>query len=332
VDRDLDVIVYGATGFTGRLVAAHLADAAPPDVRWAVAGRSAERLRQVVADLGADVEVLVADSDDAGALRAMAERTRVVATTVGPYARHGDGLVAACADAGTDVCDLTGEAQWIRRMVDLHQATAERTGARIVHCCGFDSIPSDLGVLVAQDAHRERHGAPAPRAQLRLVSARGGVSGGTVASLALALEQAAADGEARRALLDPYSLVPGGVRGSQRTDAVNPHVDPVHGQWVGPFVMAALNAKVVRRTNGLLGFPWGRDFAYDEAVLTGRGPLGAARAVALTAATGVAGLAMALPPTRALALRVLPSPGEGPDEAARERGGFEAVATAVGRP
>jgi short subunit dehydrogenase-like uncharacterized protein len=331
MDRDLDLIVYGATGFTGRLVCEHLVRRAPEGLRWAVAGRSADKLAEVSAGVGADVEQIVADSSDPASIAAMAARTRVVCTTVGPYALHGTPVVEACVEAGTDYCDLTGEAPWMQRMIDAHQRRAQATGARIVHACGFDSIPSDLGTMVVQQAHHERHGRYADHVSLRVKAMRGTASGGTVGSLLNAMDEAASDPAARRAMLDPYALLPEGERqGPQRTDAVNAGYDPVSRGWIGPFVMAAVNCKVVRRTNALQGYPYGREFRYDEAIMTGVGPLGAVKAGALTGGLGLGLAALAVPPVRRLAARVLPQPGDGPTAEAQERGFFDIRVHAVG--
>lgn len=325
-DRDLDVLVYGATGFTGRLVAAYLVSrTAGSDLRWGLAGRSLERLQAVAADLGApDLPLVVADSDDAASMTAMAQATRVVCTTVGPYTSHGSPVVAACVGAGTDYCDLTGEVHWIRRMIDAHQAQAQQTGARIVHTCGFDSIPSDMGTWYAQDQMHQRHGVHAPRVSFRLKAARGSASGGTVASLMTIMEEATADREVRRIMADPYALLPEGERsGPKADDAVIPTVDADFGQWVAPFPMAVINTRVVRRSNALMGYPWGRDFRYDEAVLTGSGPLGAVKACGLAGGMGVGMAAMAVGPVRRLVGRALPKPGEGPSATAQAKGFFD---------
>lgn len=324
MERDLDLVVYGATGFTGRLVCEHLARRAPEGLRWGMAGRSADKLAAVARELDVDVPRVVADSDDPGSVRAMAERAHVVCTTVGPYTRYGSPVVEACAAAGTDYCDLTGEPQWMRRMIDAHHATAVSSGARIVHTCGFDSIPSELGTYVAQQAHHDRHGRYAPQVKLRVKAARGGFSGGTIASLLTAMEEAGQDRADRDALLKPYALLPEGERsGPQRTDAVSPGYDRDAGAWIGPFVMAPVNSKVVRRGNALMGYPYGRGFRYDEAVLTGTGPVGAVAAGALTAGMGIGMAAMAVGPVRRLASRFLPEAGEGPDREKREAGFFD---------
>lgn len=324
-DRTHDVVVFGATGFTGRLVAQHLASRGEDAGDWAIAGRSPAKLDEVARDLDLDVPQLVVDATDPDAVAALAAATKVVCTTVGPYAKYGEPIVAACAEHGTDYVDLTGEPQWIRQMIDRHHDTAGVSGARLVHCCGFDSIPSDLGTLVAQQAMHERHGTHATRVKLRVRGMRGGASGGTLASMVTVMEEAAADPEVAAVLEDPYSLLPDGER-------IGPHV-PAHTSaeydgdfrsWIAPFVMELVNAKVVRRSNALLGYPWGREFRYDEAVLTGDGLGGRAKATTLAAGTGGTSMALGSSATvRQLAERFLPDSGTGPDPAAREAGFFD---------
>lgn len=325
-DRDLDLVLYGATGFTGQLVARHLAARTRgTDLRWGLAGRSADKLAAVARQIGLpDLPVVVADATDPGSLAAMAEGASVVCTTVGPYAAYGSPLVAACVEAGTDYCDLTGEVQWMARMIDAHQARAAETGARIVHTCGFDSIPSDVGTWFAQQAMHERHGVWSPRVSFRLKAARGGASGGTIASMMGLMEEAAADPAVRKVVFDPDCLDPDpSRRGRRRPDPVRPSVDRDFGEWVGPFVMEMVNSRVVRRTNALLGRPWGEDFDYSEAMLMGSGPLGAVKAGALAAGMGIGMAALAVGPLRKVAARVLPDPGEGPSPTAQEKGFFD---------
>lgn len=322
-DRTHDVVVLGATGFTGLLVAEHLAARGAAAGNWAIAGRDPQKLARVAEELGIDVPQLVVDVTDTAAVRDMAVSTKVVCTTVGPYARHGEPVVAACAEVGTDYVDLTGEPQWIRRMIDRHHLTAVDSGARIVHCCGFDSIPSDLGTLVAQTTMHERHGIHASDVRLRVKGVRGGASGGTLASMVTVMEEAAADPEVAAVLADPYSLLPAGERIGPHVSPQGAEHDPDFGSWVAPFVMEVVNAKIVRRTNALLGHPWGRDFRYGEAVLTGDGVAGRARAVAMAAGTAGAQLALGVDPLRELADRFMPGSGSGPDADARAAGFFD---------
>jgi short subunit dehydrogenase-like uncharacterized protein len=244
-----------------------------------------------------------------------------VCTTVGPYARYGGLLAASCAEHGVHYCDLTGETHFIRRVIDHDHERAVATGARLVPCCGFDSIPSDLGVLMLHD-HVAKQGKALARVGYRVVRMKGGASGGTLASVMGLLEEAR-DPAVRRVLGDPYALNPAGApRGRDRGDQNGVRRDPDTGRWTAPFVMAAVNTRIVRRSNALLDFAYGKDFRYDEAVDTGRGAAGLGRAVGMTLGIGVGLAALSLPPTRALAARFLPAPGEGPSREQRERGSF----------
>ncbi len=330
-DRDFDLIVFGATGFTGQLVAEYLARNRPEGLRWALAGRSLEKLAQVRSALVAAVGVehglpglplLLADSHDEQALARLAGCTRVICTTVGPYLRHGKKLVAACAAAGTHYCDLTGEVPFIRWAIDEHDARARASGARIVPTCGFDSLPSDLGVFLLND-HLQSRGSRLRTATLSIEKVRGGFSGGTIASMLDLMDGAKADRELARLLRDPYALLPdrNQNRGSDR-DQLGVRWDDELGRWTAPFVMAAVNTRVVRRTNALLGFPYGKDFHYSEVMSFPRGPLGLATAAGLTAGfLAFLGLA-SNQVTRGLLAKRLPAPGEGPSPEARARGCF----------
>ena len=326
-ERPLDLVVFGATSFVGRLLCEHLVErhgTAGP-LRWAIAGRSAERLDEVRASTGADVERIVADALDPEAMADMAARARAVVSTVGPYATYGSTLVGAVAEAGTDYCDLTGEPQWMRRMIDAHGERAVRTGARLVHACGFDSIPSDLGVLYTQQQAMMRFGAPCVRVGMRVKAASGGFSGGTIASGLAVLEELRSDPELRKVLGNPYALAPQGQRsGVEQPSVGRPRRDELSGQWIGPFLMAPVNTRVVHRSHALLGHGWGEGFRYDEAVLTGGGAGGLAKAGAL--AGGLAGFAGAasIGPVRSLLQRfVLSKPGEGPSAESRRAGFYD---------
>ncbi|HEX2685546.1 MAG TPA: saccharopine dehydrogenase NADP-binding domain-containing protein, partial [Kofleriaceae bacterium] len=266
--RDFDVIVFGATGFTGRLVADYLARCADRDrLRWAIAGRDRDKLAAL--DLG--VPILVGDALDPAAMREIAHRTKVVCTTTGPFARYGSELVAACAEAGTHYCDLTGEVPWMRRMIDLHHERARTTGARIVHACGFDSIPSDLGTWATQQAFIQRFGYPARKVTAVYGEQRGGISGGTLASAIETAREASADRQVRRMLQDPHALDPRPDPGpdhpavpDERSIGWQPHLK----MFTIPFVMAQVNTRVVRRAHALAGAPWGKDFVYREVMST----------------------------------------------------------------
>lgn len=324
--RPFDVVVFGATSFVGRILCRHMVDEYGIDgeLRWAIAGRNPAKLDSVAADTGADVERIVADAADEAALANLAQSTRLVISTVGPYALYGSPLVAAVATAGTDYCDLTGEPIWMRQMIDAHAEVAAASGARIVHSCGFDSIPSDLGVWFTQQRAIEEFGEPCRQIAMRVKAIKGGASGGTIASMMNAIEEMAGDKEVRRIAANPYALAPDGMRkGPRQPDTKRPTNDDASGGWIAPFVMAVINTRIVHRTHALLGRPWGDDFLYDEAMMMGRGPAGAAKAAATTGVLGgVAGLSM-MGPTRKLVERVLPKPGEGPSPEKQEAGFFD---------
>ncbi len=317
----LDLVLFGATGFTGKLVAEYLRG---KPVRWALAGRDRGKLEALQRELGVDVPILVGDVRDPASLEAIVKQTRVVCTTVGPYAMYGAPVVAACAAHGVDYCDLTGETHWIRRMIDAHHEQAKQTGARIVHCCGFDSIPSDLGVWAVQDHALRTHGKPCSSIVYALGKSRGGISGGTIASMMNLMDEAKKDRAVRKVLLDPYALNPAGERGPDGPDQRSVELDRDLNAWTAPFVMAAINTRIVRRTNALSDYRYGRDFHYREVMSFPRGPRGFATAFGVTAALGGFFVAAALGPTRKLLENtVLPAPGEGPDAHTRERGSFE---------
>jgi len=326
-ERPFDLIVFGATSFVGQILCRHLVErhGTTGELKWAIAGRDIAKLDQVAQDTGADVERILADAKDAPALALLAESTRVVVSTVGPYALYGSALIAAVAAAGTDYCDLTGEPQWMRAMIDTHGDTAAATGARIVHACGFDSIPSDLGVWFTQQRAIERFDSPCDRVAMRVYAMKGGASGGTIASMMNLIEEAAANPELRKLLADPYALAPQDMRsGVEQPEITAPTHDAASGQWIAPFVMAGVNTRVVQRTHALLGRPWGYEFKYDEAMVMGSGVVGGAKAAGLSAATlGGMGLA-SLAPTRNLLNRfILPKPGQGPSPQAQREGFFE---------
>ncbi len=329
--RPLDVLVWGASGFTGQLVAQFLTRSygVGGGLTWALGGRSRDKLEKVRARLAAidpharDLAIVVGDSADRAGLDAIVRDARVVLTTVGPYAIHGAALVAACVDAATDYCDLTGEPQFIRDMIDRHHARARETGARIVHSCGYDSIPSDLGTLVVQNAMRERHGVRCAEVKCFAGEQKGGISGGTFASISYLIETASRDARVRRVLADPYALDPErGEPGPDGRGQLGVRWDRDIERWTGPFAMAAINARVVRRTNALLGYAYGRDFRYHEAMSLPRGPKGFFGAAAASLGTAAFFAAMTLPLVRAQVAKRLPAPGEGPSQETRDNGFF----------
>jgi short subunit dehydrogenase-like uncharacterized protein len=325
-----DVVVFGATSFVGQILARYLLEefGLRGKLRWAAAGRSQGKLEELRRSLGpkaAKLPILVADAGDEASLRDMCGQARVVVSTVGPYALYGEPLVKVCAETGTDYCDLTGEPQWIRRMLQRYEATARKTGARIVNCCGFDSVPSDLGVHFLQRKAIERFGQPCGRVKMRVKAMRGGFSGGTVASALNAFKEMAADPKLRKELANPYSLCPKGQGSKVRQPNVKfAEYDPDFESWVAPFVMAAPNIRIVHRTNALTRHAYGADFRYDEAMMAGRGLRG--RVIATGIVAGLAGFvaAGAIGPVRALLERfVLPAPGTGPSPEAQKRGFYD---------
>lgn len=340
-EREFDLIVFGATGFVGRLTAAHLARHAPAHLRVAIAGRSKERLEAVRADLrhsAATWPTVVVDAGDQDGLLAMTRRTRVVISTVGPYVKYGLPLVSACAETGTHYCDSTGEVLFVRDAIDRHHEAAVVSGARLVTSCGFDSLPSDLGVLVTALRVAEDGEGTLGDTTLHVRSMRGGVSGGTVDSMREQIRQMSQDPQIRRMVGDPYALSPdrkneptgsaipqrGRPRG--RLGALLEQV-PVQrngrtGRWTAPFVMASYNTRVVRRSNALTGWSYGRSLRYQELFDTGQGVIGAARAATTAVALGGLAAGMRWKPTRALMGRVLPKPGSGPSQENLDNGRF----------
>ena len=307
--REFDIIVYGATGFTGRLVAEYLVQIGAK--RWAMAGRSLTKLQEVRDLIGApaDTPLVTANADDPASLRALCERTTVVLTTVGPYQLYGNDLVAACADSGTAYVDLCGEPAWMREMIDKHHARAQATGARIVFSCGFDSIPFDLGVLTLQEAAKERFGRPCPRVKGRVRVMKGGFSGGTAASLKATLAAAARNPSIIALLTNPFALTPGFTGPSQPVGML-PEYDRTIEAWTAPFIMAPINTKNVHRTNFLLGEAFGADFVYDEMMVAGLGEMGKAAAEAIAKINPLAG-------------DKGPKPGEGPSKEERDSGHYD---------
>ena len=328
--RPYDLVVFGATGFVGKILCQYLIKhlETQGQVRWAIAARSQKKLEQLKTALGSQADglpILIADVTDASSLKQLCSQTRVVISTVGPYALYGEPLVKACVETGTDYCDLTGEFQWIRRMIETYEAAAQQSGARIVHCCGFDSIPSDLGVYYLQQQAQNQFGKPCVRVKMRVKSAQGGVSGGTVAS-GINLVKEARDNPARQEeQMDPYSLCIGFPHPRQRQSTLIPvqYDNDFHG-WTGSFVMAEANARIVLRSNALLNNAYGQDFFYDEGTLTGNGIPGWAMAQGLDLGLKGFALAAALPPTRwALQEWIVPSPGEGPSPEQQEQGFYD---------
>ncbi|MCC6926805.1 saccharopine dehydrogenase NADP-binding domain-containing protein [Novosphingobium sp.] len=313
-DRPYDIVVYGATGYTGRLVAEYLAHHYQgKGPKWAMAGRSADKLAEVRDLIGApaDVPLLVANSDDPASMQALAESTRVVVTTVGPYQLYGEPLLAACVAAGTDYADLCGEPAWMRQMIDKYHAAAQGSGARIAFSSGFDSIPFDLGVLMLQQEAVKRHGSAAPRVKGRVRAMQGGFSGGTAASLKATMAALGQDHSLVAYMVSPFGLTPG-FEGPPQPNGDAPNYDEALGSWCAPFIMATINTKNVHRTNQLLGHPYGADFQYDEMVLTGPGDQGEAIAKHMASTPMMGG-------------ENGPKPGEGPTPEERQNGHYDVL-------
>lgn len=307
--REFEVIVFGSTGYTGQLVAEHLLKTygAAGDLSWAIAGRSEAKLEEVRRLIGApaSLPVIVADVGDPASLQAMVNRTNVILTTVGPYQLYGAPLVAACAAAGTDYVDITGESHWIAVMLREHEMAAKKSGARIVFSCGFDSIPFDLGVYFAQKRAREVFGAPAPRVRGRVRGVRGGPSGGTNASGMATRAAAEVDPSIAVLRANPFALTPGFQGPAQPEEKV--YEDKVTGSWVAPFIMSKTNTKTVHRSNFLMGHPWGRDLQYDELLMIDAPPKDGES------------------PTLGFKMNSALKPGEGPSREEREAGFYDVL-------
>jgi short subunit dehydrogenase-like uncharacterized protein len=327
-DRELDVVVFGATGFAGRLVAGYLAGHGSGGVRIGLGGRSQRRLAEARAGLGAAASawpLLVADSADPVSLAVLARAARVVVTTVGPYRARGLALVQACAEAGTDYADLTGEVLFIRDSIDRCHDVAAGTGARIVHCCGFDSVPSDLGVLMLHHAARADGAGDLLDTTLVVRALRGGISGGTLASMMGQLDEMRSSAERRALVSDPHALSPDRAAEpslGDEADLDRARYDGELRMWIGPWAMAGINTRVVRRSNALQGWAYGRQFRYREVTGFGASPAAPVLAVTASAGTKAAEAGLAFGPARALLSQLLPAPGHGPGEKTRRAGYF----------
>lgn len=326
-----DAVVFGATSFVGQILAKYLTEhfnSAGEQLRWAIAGRSQCRLddlKRSLGEAGKKLPLIIADAANEEQLRALCTQTRVVVSTVGPYALFGEPLIKVCAETGTDYCDLTGEPQWISQMVAKYEAAAKQSGARIVHCCGFDSVPSDMGVWFLQQQARQQFGAPCTEVKMRVRALKGGASGGTVASMINITKEVAANPALRKELANPYSLCPPnhGFKARQRNLKFALY-DGDFDAWCAPFVMAAINTRVVHRSNALSGNAYGANFRYDEALLIGKGLKG--RITAMSVVAGLVGFlaGAVLPPTRWLMENtLLPKPGEGPTPAQQLAGRYD---------
>lgn len=351
-NRDYTLILYGASSFVGQITAHYLARFLQSQpLQWAIAGRNKKKLEQLKQDLSKPSglntdsnddsdnglgpnhtsttpclpDIIIADSDNADSLTAMCRQSQIVISTVGPYLKYGEPLIKACVNQGTDYVDLTGEAIFIKDMLDKYQNDAKLSGARIVNACGFDSIPSDLGVYFTQQQAQQRFGTPCTDIQMRVKAAKGGLSGGTIASMATIFEEVGKDKARRKQLADPYLL---------NTDSETPKVrqvthsmpsfDQDHERWVAPFIMDSINTRIVHRSNQLLDYEYGRDFKYDEAMWMPAGLKGRAMSYALTAGIGGFALAMSFTKSRELLSdHILPKSGDGPSAEDQKNGYFD---------
>ena len=320
--KTLDLIIWGATGFTGQLVSQYINNTySNTNLKWGIAGRNKEKIFFIANKLKInDNRVFIADSNNIESLIKLTSQTKVICTTVGPYAKLGTNLIEACISSGTNYCDITGETQWIRRIIDKYHKLAEQKSIKIINSCGFDSIPSDMGVYYSQKRIFEKTGEYASMINMRVAGAKGGISGGTYNSLSYVLEEARADSNVRKTLINPYGLNPVGKQtGPDKQDLQRVIFDKISNSWIAPFVMAGINTKIVRRSHALIDFKYGSDFSYDEAILTGRGVSGQIKGylslIPIFLATRKKGSAI-----KNLVDYILPKSGEGPSETKRING------------
>lgn len=325
--KKFELILYGASGFTGKLVAEYLLAkyGLNKDLNWAIAGRNESKLKSVLNKLGAtSLPYIVADSLNQNDMDGLAEHASVICTTVGPYAKYGSNLVASCVKYKTHYCDLTGEVQWIRKMIDAHHEEAKANKVKIVNCCGFDSIPSDMGVYFLQKNAKEIHGEYCQHIKLRVKAMKGGISGGTYASLSHVLAEAENDPNIMKVISNPYSLNPEEeMSGPDHPDIVSAVYDHDFKSWLVPFIMAGINTRVVRRSHALSSYPYSENFMYDEASLMGDGQLSKFKSKMTSSVMGKFSSMKSGSITKKLADRFLPKPGEGPNKTQRENGFFK---------
>lgn len=328
--KKYDFIIFGATSFVGQILSAYLINdyAGKEDFKWAAAGRSEAKLKQLRQELGdkaQDLHLVIADAADEAALKKMVAQTKVIISTVGPYALYGEPLVKICAESGTDYCDLTGEVQWVGQMIRKYEKAAQNSSARIVHCCGFDSIPSDLGVYYLQQQALKKFGEPCSEVRMGVKAMKGGISGGTVASMINIVQELTKNPALRKELANPYSLCPVDHAFKARQRNTNKAAfDAEFGSWTAPFLMAGINTRIVHRSNALLDKKYTSDFLYSEAMLMKEGLKGQLQSVAFT--SGIAGFMTfaAIKPTRQILEKyVVPKPGEGPDPEAQKKGFYD---------
>ena len=324
-----DIVIYGATSFVGKITVEYFLKqygVNKSSIRWAIAARSKNKLAELKNQLGddaLDLPVLVANSNDEKSLNSLCDQTKLIISTVGPYALYGEPLVKACAESGTHYCDLTGETQWIAEMLEKYESAAQQSGAMIVNCCGFDSIPSDLGVFFLQQKAYERFGETCGKVEMGVKAGKGGFSGGTVASLLNVMKEASNDPELRKKLGNPYLLCPDDSPSNVRQRTDNRYYSEALKSWCAPFVMASINTRIVHRSNALQNNSYSDNFLYSEYTMTGDGNSGRAKSLAMTGGMGGFMAILALPPTRWLAEKtILPKPGEGPSPKEQEEGFF----------
>jgi short subunit dehydrogenase-like uncharacterized protein len=312
-EREFDLVVFGASGYTGKLVAEYIQNeyGGNQSLKWALAGRNKDKLAGIKEDLNleSDLTILKVDSNDQESLDAMTSAAKCILTTVGPYQLYGSNLVESCAKNGTDYVDLTGEPGWMYEMINEHKETAKKSGARIVFSCGFDSIPFDLGVYFVQQAVRDKFGKPAQHVRGRVKAMNGEFSGGTIASLGATMATLKEKPELIKVLANPFSLTEG-FEGPTQLDDSKVLLDEKLNMWVAPFVMAPINTKNIHRSNALLGHEYGEDFCYDEMMIAGEGEEGKQIADAMTSANPMGG-------------ENVPQPGEGPSQESREQGNYD---------
>jgi len=332
-DCEFDLIVFGATSFTGKLVTEYLWKNYPPSdfFKWAIAGRDKGKLEEVQSRLSTEksnqkkISIITANSNDQATLEDLAKKTKVILTTVGPYAIYGSKLVAACAKHGTDYCDLAGETQWISKMIAAHEKMAKETGARIIHACGFDAIPSDMGVFYLQKHAQERFQEPIHKIKMYVKAMRGGASGGTIASILNIIKEGKSNRDIARLVSHPYALNPKDKRdGPDKRDNNTFTLDKTLNLWTAPFIMSSINTRIVRRSNALMNYPYTKDFSYTESVLCGKNLSGAFKSVIMTMVLGFFLLLSSNKMTRKYIIeKMLPKPGEGPTKKQRENGFFK---------
>lgn len=328
--QQFDIVIFGATSFVGQILTRYMLRQYPlgSELTWAIAGRSSAKLESLKHSAGESAEhltILTADAADEDGLRILCESTRVIISTVGPYALYGEPLLKTCVATGTDYCDLTGEVQWIAKMLERYEDVAQITGARIVNCCGFDSIPSDLGVYFLQTQAKQQWAQTCSQVKMRVKAMKGAASGGTVASMTNIFKEVASDASLRKLLANPYAICPKEQPNKVRQESMNrPQFDSDFESWTAPFVMAVINTRIVLRSNSLLEEGYSTQFSYNEAMLTGKGITGGAMASGLGAGLGGFAMAAVFPPTRWMMEKfILPKPGEGPSIEKQQKGFYD---------